>query len=157
MSKLKSLLAAAAICVLPAAASAQAGCAVPPNAKAELSELMQRINGLRASKGLNPLRFTATLANAAEGHACRMAVTGYWGHGGSPKSRMRAAGCRAGATGEAIAKGFRDGGRTFDLWYNSPGHYRIMTMRGATYAGLAVAVDADGGDPHWVLDVSNRC
>lgn len=158
MNILKSALVAAALCVaVPGIASAQGGCSVPGNANAEVKVVLSKINALRSQRGLAPLRLTSSLNKAAYGHACNMAATGAWGHGASPKSRMRRAGCSAGVTGEAIAKGFRDGGRTFDLWLNSPKHKQIMMLGSARFAGLSLVADGNGGDPHWVLNVSSRC
>jgi uncharacterized protein YkwD len=146
-----------AILSLPGHALAQGGCGQPANAPAEVALVMNKINALRAKRGLSPLKMEATLVKAAAGRACVMTTTGEWGHGASPKARMRRAGCSAGATGEAIAKGFKGGAPTFDLWLNSPKHLQIMMMRSARYAGLAMVTDANGGNPHWVLNVSNRC
>jgi uncharacterized protein YkwD len=160
MTALKTALAACALVVsiaLPEAAFAQSRCALPPGAKGEVQAVLSKINSLRAQRGLSPLRLTGALNKAAYGHACQMAATGSWGHGASPKARMRSAGCQAGTTGEAIAKGYKGGDPTFELWLNSPKHKQIMMMSSARYAGLAVVVSADGGTPHWVLNVSSRC
>lgn len=122
---------------------------------------MSQINQFRQQHGLAPLQLASPLMDSARTHACAMARTGAFTHSGNggAKARMKRAGCRTRLSAENIAMGFSSGHKTMQLWVDSPGHRRILLMRGMTRMGLAVAAPAPGqpGGPRWVLDVSAGC
>lgn len=141
--------------------AARADCALPPGAEAEIRALASQINGFRASHGLAPLELAGPLMDSARSHACTMVRTGVFTHngGGGAKARMKRAGCRTHYSAENIAMGFASGAKTMQLWVDSPGHRRILLMRGMRKMGLGVAapVPGQGGGPRWVLDVAAGC
>jgi len=93
------------------------------------SDLLGRINGLRASLGLPAYTFNGTLAAAALNQAQYMANTGQISHtqsdGSTPSSRAAAAGYGGRWVSENIYAG--SSARVADawnFWLNSPIHYR---------------------------------
>jgi len=153
------LLALCLAAIAPAAGAAT--CASPANAAAEVAVLAEAINRFRASRGLRPLALSAVLSGAGQAHACRMVATGQFSHtvGGSPKTRLRKAGCNARLAGENIAMGYSRGAQVFDQWRTSSGHNKIMSLSGASQMGIGVAAPGpgQGGGPRWVLEVAANC
>ncbi|MCB2093929.1 MAG: CAP domain-containing protein [Rhodobacteraceae bacterium] len=136
-------------------------CAQPDFAARSVPELVRLINDFRRRNGAGKLALEPSLMAAAQGHACFLARSNQFTHmgKGSPKSRMKRAGCRARTTGENIAMGFSSPDKTMKLWLESPPHRRILLMRNMTVMGIGVAGSrpAQSGGPRWVLDVAARC
>lgn len=143
------------------AASADAGCARPEGGAGEVAALAEAINRYRTDRGLQPLAVTPALSLAAGDHACAMVAQNRFGHdlGGSPRTRMRKAGCRTWLAGENIAMGYARGADVLRQWLASPGHRRVLSLRGISRMGIAVAgpKPGQGGGPRWVLDVAAGC
>src|SRR5687768_4721693 len=76
-----------------------------PVAQVEVS-VVERVNEIRRTRGLAPLRVDAALATLAREHSCRMARDEGFSHdtGGAFRDRVRAAGIRYRAIGENLAK-----------------------------------------------------
>ncbi|MBC7142588.1 MAG: CAP domain-containing protein [Rhodobacteraceae bacterium] len=143
------------------ASTSEAGCARPEGGAGEVAALADAINRYRADRGLQPLAVTPALSRAAGDHACAMVAQNRFSHdlGGSPKTRMRKAGCRTRLAGENIAMGYARGADVLRQWLDSPGHRRVLSMRGISRMGIAVASPkpGQGGGPRWVLDVAAGC
>jgi hypothetical protein len=113
------------------------------------SDLLGRINGLRASLGLPGYTFNGTLAAAALNQAQYMANTGQISHtqsdGSTPSSRAAAAGYGGRWVSENIYAG--SSARAVDawnFWLNSPIHYRGMTNPNYQEIGIASATSSWG-------------
>jgi uncharacterized protein YkwD len=96
-----------------------------------------------------------------------MIANRYFGHqrsgGPSLGARLRAAGYRGHAAGEAISYGCgRDATaqQTVQAWLNSPPHRAVLLGRRYTRAGVGVVAGAPGGcgsgAATWVLDAGSR-
>jgi uncharacterized protein YkwD len=106
------------------------------------SEILQRLNTLRAQNGLQPVALNSALTAAAQRHSQDMAKTGNISHTGSdgttPEQRMRAAGY-AGGTGEEALYGGR--ATVDDAWYfwtTDKGHANMLLKPEYTTVGIAV-------------------
>jgi uncharacterized protein YkwD len=139
--------------------SAQA-CTKPANAAALGAEMIQWINQQRQAKGLGRLESSSKLAAAAQGHACDMAVRGYFEHqrpGGGPKlgARVEAKGYRFSTIAENIAKtGAADVARTAKLWRNSSGHWANILKPNVAEIGMGLATR--DGQVYWVMNVGRQ-
>lgn len=107
---------------------------------AERDRLLARINAYRAEHGAAPLRLSATLQRAAEGHSADMASRDYFEHttpeGRSPFDRASAAGYPSRMVGENLAAGHAGADATFTQWRNSPAHDAGMRDRRYRAVGL---------------------
>ncbi len=117
--------------------------------------ILSRMNAVRASYGLRPLRRNGELATAAKRHSLEMARAGYFAHtsanGGSLAGRLRASYTVAGrgwAVGENLLWSSPTVGslRAMKLWLASPGHRANVLGREWKDVGCAAvhAVDAPG-------------
>ncbi|RMF51399.1 MAG: CAP domain-containing protein [Chloroflexota bacterium] len=131
----------------------------PAQAQDAASVLMERINALRASQGLNTLNYNGALAAAAQAHSQYLASTPYThphrqSNGSLPQDRAAAAGY-SGRVGENVVGG---GMATLDWaynwWLNSPVHYSNMLgnwtdigvgFSSGTYGKWYVVVFGDNG------------
>lgn len=144
---------------LMAVGGAQA-CTKPANAAALGAEMIQWINQQRQAKGLGQLEPSSKLAAAAQGHACDMALRGYFEHqrpGGGPKlgARVEATGYRFSTVAENIAKtGAADVARTADLWRNSSGHWANILKPNVAEIGMGLATR--DGQTYWVMNVGRQ-
>jgi len=146
-----------------AGATAQpAGAAAPAAMRAAL---LCVINVERAGQGLPALPADPRVEAAASGHARDMVRRRYFAHGraGGPNlwRRLRRAGWRGHAAGEAIAYGcgaFATPLATLRMWLDSPPHRAILLDRGWSAAGVGVSrrapVTSCGGGRTWVLDAT---
>ncbi|MFB9446593.1 CAP domain-containing protein [Dactylosporangium vinaceum] len=115
-------------------------------------------NTMRARSGCGPVSSSPRLSWAAWQHSRDMAGRGYFSHGspggGSPGSRVRAAGYSWSAYGENIAWGQRDARAVMNAWMNSPGHRANILNCRFRNVGVAVAYDYRGV-PYWTQDFAS--
>jgi len=127
-----------------AAAAAQAGAGAVRVSRVPTLEtqMLSAINGLRREHGLVPLRPSAELASAAQGHSLSMAEHGLFTHSsaaGSPfRSRVDAALRRFKVLGETMA--WAAPGLTAQqalaMWLRSPRHRKTLLSPGWRKIGL---------------------
>jgi hypothetical protein len=122
---------------------------LPAHAQDAVSDLLGRINGLRASLGLPGYTLNGSLSAAALNQAQWMAITGQISHtqpdGSTPSSRAAAAGYSGRWVSENIYAGSSAGiGDAWNFWLNSPIHYRGMTNPNYQEIGIASASSSWG-------------
>lgn len=125
------------------------GLVQPARAQDVVSDLLGRINGLRASLGLPGYTLNGALSAAALNHAQWMVNTGQISHtqadGSTPSSRAAAAGYPSSWVSENIYMGSSAGaGDAWGFWINSPIHYRGLTNPNYQEIGIASAAGASG-------------
>lgn len=137
-------------CAAPAAerraprlpAEVWSGTLPPDRARAEIQDLVARINRHRRSLGCGTLRWDERLAGVALRHSRDMIERGYFSHtnpdGRDPFDRMRRAGIRFRAAAENLAAGQRTGAETFRGWMDSPGHRRNLEECVYTRVGIGL-------------------
>ncbi len=113
------------------------------------SDLINRINQLRASLGLHGYTLNSALTAAAQNQANWMANTGQISHtqpdGSTPRSRAAAQGYPSSAVSENIYMGSSTTAATaWQWWLNSPIHYRGITNAIYTEVGIASATGSSG-------------
>src|SRR5690606_27731341 len=118
--------------------------ATTTQAQDAVSDLLGRINGLRASLGLPGYTLNSALSAAAANQAQWMAATGQISHtqadGSTPSSRAAAAGYGGSWVSENIYAGSNAGvSDAWVFWLNSPIHYRGMTNTNYQEIGIAAA------------------
>ncbi len=111
----------------------------------DASDMIARVNELRASLGLAPYSWNAALATAANSQASYLATSGVVSHtgadGSTPRDRARAAGYISPWVSENIYVGGIAGiGDAMNFWVNSPVHYASLTSPNYTDIGAALAV-----------------
>lgn len=116
-------------------------------------EIFQLTNADRAARGLQPLRWNAELAAAAQAHAERMVEERYLSHEYPGEENLAVRAAQAGvhfqAIAENIATGYSDG-QIENEWMNSPMH-RANILDGKMNA-LGVGVTVRGGILYAVED-----
>ena len=120
------------------------GSVATTQAQDAVSDLLGRINGLRASLGLPGYTLNGALSAAAANQAQWMATTGQISHtqadGSTPSSRAAAAGYGGSWVSENIYAGTNAGvSDAWVFWLNSPIHYRGMTNASYQEIGIASA------------------
>jgi uncharacterized protein YkwD len=129
---------------------AAAGAAPVTNAGLRAA-VVELTNAARAVKGCKPLKRSARLGKAAQGHADDMAARAYFSHtsadGTAWNARIRLAGWKK-PGGENIAYGYEDAAGVVEGWLNSPGHRRNMLNCSFAYIGVGVSA----GGEYWVQD-----
>jgi uncharacterized protein YkwD len=124
--------------------------------------LLGLINDLRAEKGLVPLAMSQSLGAAAEHHSRDMARNDYFSHTLSDGTSWSQNMTNHGYTyttyrGENLAAGERTEGGTFTAWFNSPGHYSVMTGSHYRVVGIGLAYNADSTYGwYWTADFGGR-
>lgn len=113
------------------------------------SDLLGRINGLRASVGQPGYSLNAALSAAANAHAQWMASTGQVSHvqpdGSSPRDRARAAGYTSPWVSENIYIGTQaTTGAAWNFWINSAIHYAGLTSPNYSEVGIGTASGSGG-------------
>jgi uncharacterized protein YkwD len=158
----------AALRALPAtprgcdAATASPSTAAPAALSAAL---LCAINVERAKHGLPALPADPRVQVAASGHALDMVRRRYFTHqragGPSLSRRLKRAGWRGGAAGEAIAYGCGTSATplaTLRMWLDSPPHRAILLGSGWSAAGIGMSRQAPvtrcRGGGTWVLDAT---
>ncbi|NMR28452.1 CAP domain-containing protein [Crystallibacter degradans] len=165
MSKLKALIslalgasvaAAAVVGPAPAALAAVqpnqgAGVVVPQAAgdrlntanKQQIIDVFNGINKFRASKGLKPVKFNATVSELSEDWSDKMASTGDFKHNPGYTQDPRVAD-RWSNAGEIIAYRTDTRGQGLvDQWIGSPGHNRIMSDPAYDTIGVGISIKKD--------------
>jgi uncharacterized protein YkwD len=109
------------------------------------SDLLGRINALRASLGLAPYSLNGSLAAAAQSQAEWMAQAQQISHtrpdGSTPTTRAAAAGYPSSFVSENIYGGtLATANDAWNFWINSSIHYRGLTNAGYTEVGIGHAV-----------------
>jgi uncharacterized protein YkwD len=118
-------------------------------------ELLERVNQARSRPrrcgqeefaAAPPLRWSQTLATAAQSHSDDMANRGYFAHvdpqGRKPSDRAQEAGYRYWRVGENIAMGQRDVDEALTAWLESPGHCANIMRAQYVEMGAAYALGA---------------
>lgn len=100
-----------------------------------------QLNAFRSSQHLPPLRFSAPLQRAAEGHVADLEHKSRLSHRGSDGStlatRVRGQGYAFSQVAENLAMTPGDIDDAMWLWIHSPGHYANLILPGVTDYGLA--------------------
>jgi LysM repeat protein len=118
----------------------------------DLYELIDTVNQLRASYGLEPYQSNTALIISAQAHSEYQASIGTWSHSGADGSdetqRARAAGYGAGASikcDEAVAftLNYNVSEVVYKMWQDSPVHLGILTNQQYKEVGGGVAVSGD--------------
>jgi uncharacterized protein YkwD len=119
------------------------------------SGLLARVNAVRRSHGLRPLKISRGLSAAAAHHSRQMVQHGFFEHesrgGGSFWKRVErfygSGGFRAWEVGENLAYGSPDLGAaaTVRMWMNSPGHRDNVLSRRWREIGLGALHAASAG------------
>ena len=130
--------------------------------RAARAAMLCAINAARAAHGLGALSGESHLRKAAHGHARDMVRHRYFAHqrAGGPSfgTRIKRAGYRGRAAGEAIAWGCGSSATvasTVRAWLNSPPHRAILLSGAYRKAGIGIAGHAPtscGPGATWVLD-----
>lgn len=139
--RLFSLLICVSLLALPAA--------LPAAAQDPISDLLGRINSLRASQGLPAYSLNGTLNGAAQSHAQWMADSEVISHtgpnGSTPTVRAAALGYPSRFVSENIYGGTNAGvNDAWGFWVNSPIHYRGLINAGYAEVGIGVGVSSWG-------------
>ena len=157
----------------PAASAPGAGAAASVGSTCGLPDfragLLARINQVRATgascgadgvfPSAAPLRWSDTLASAAEGHSQDMAAKNYFSHtsadGRTLADRVNATGYSWSSLGENIAAGYPGIDAVMDGWIASPGHCANLMNAGFAEVGV-VCVPGTAGDTYstyWTMDL----
>lgn len=107
-----------------------------------VNDVVAQTNVQRATAGLPPLTFNATLAQAANAKAQDMFAKQYWAHkspeGVEPWAFINGSGYTYVAAGENLARDFMNTGEMINAWMGSPTHKaNIMNPR---YQEIGIAV-----------------
>ncbi len=118
--------------------------AFPASAQDEVSDLLGRINNLRASVGRAGYTLNGALSAAAQSQAQWMVDTGTIAHarpdGSNPRSRAMNAGYPSAMVSENIYGGTNaSAGVAWSFWINSPIHYAGLTSPNYTEVGIGIA------------------
>lgn len=158
MTKLRSLAPVLSLVVALAFSGAASACILPANIAALQAEALASLNAERKAQGLSPLRLSAKLEKAAQGHACDNAARRSISHdssdGGTLKTRLRKVGYSFRTAAENTGRGFASGTRAVEWWMNSPKHRTNILLRKAREVGIGVALSpAPDSKLHWILVV----
>lgn len=128
-------------------------CELPANAATMMAGAGSAVNEARGGAGRKALRRSAQLDQAAQRHACWMAVNNVFSHegrGGSrPSDRIRATGYNAKLSSENIASGQASASQVVSEWMSSKGHKTNILRSGLDDYGVGVALMS--GRPVWVM------
>lgn len=113
-----------------------------------VANLLNRVNALRAEKGLAPLKLNDKLTAAAQRHSQDMANTGNIGHIGSDGSkasqRIRESGYGDGQCCENIYGGFATLDDAWEFWTQDPPSRDNLLTGYFREIGIGVATSAKG-------------
>jgi uncharacterized protein YkwD len=154
---LRMNIAALAATVLIAVAAPARACTIPSNASALQAEVLAHLNAERRAHGLAPVKLSAKLEKAAQGHACdnakRRSISHDSSDGGTLKTRLRKAGYTFRAAAENTGRGFGTGARAVEWWMNSPKHRSNILFDRVRDVGIGIALsDAPDNKLHWVIN-----
>lgn len=149
-------LAMLAATILLSTGAAHAGCNIPANSGAMQAELIDNLNAERRARGLAPLRLSAGLDKAAQGHACdnasRQSISHVSSDGSQLQTRLRRAGYGYRTAAENTGRGFASGARAVQWWMGSPKHKQNMLMGQVRDVGVGIAMSAAPDSRlHWIL------
>lgn len=107
------------------------------------TRMLEKVNAVRASVGVAPVRECAALEESAERYAKVMAQSGVVGHigpdGSTLLSRISAAGYHPKRAGENLAGGQQTVVQVMRAWRASPAHLAVMTDPQVTHVGFGYA------------------
>lgn len=113
---------------------------VPLSANEMEDGALKEINRRRAAMGLGQLTMQGNLQQAARGHSEFMkgqnAISHIGAGGSDPMDRVSAARYTGQLAGEVVIYGYRTPIESVNGWWNSPGHYKILTLPNITEIGL---------------------
>lgn len=135
-----SLLSASLLAGAPAAQAAElvGGETIDRTNQAKIVEVFNGINDFRASQGLKPVNFNATVSEMAEDWSDHMATSGDFYHNPNYFTDARVAGRFAGAA-EIIAARSDDWAQGLvEQWIDSPGHNAIMSDPKLSTVGVGI-------------------
>ena len=106
------------------------------------------INQRRVAMGLQAFRLDWNLTAAARRHSNDIGPAGLCQHNGtdgsSPWDRIAQSGYTGFGNGEVVGCGYNSAQGVVDAWWNSPGHYAILTNADANDIGCGWWLDPDG-------------
>lgn len=145
---MKRLFAALLVLILPLLLLARP-LALPLSAQDESTDLLTRINNLRASLGLSAYALNGALGAAASDQAQWMLSTGNVSHsrpdGSNPRSRAAAFGYSSDWVSENIYMGTNATvDAAWNFWINSAVHYAGLTSRNYSEIGIGIAHGENG-------------
>ena len=109
------------------------------------ASLLQTMNGVRASRGLAPLRLDVRLLRAARGHSADMLRRQYFAHG-SVAARVLAQGARGPVFGEDLAWGTEVTAQwVVTQWLASPRHRAVLLRAGFRRVGIGISFGTFAG------------
>lgn len=124
------------------------------------SDIIGRVNSVRADSGRPSLQPNAALSDAAQRHACDMAARGTLSHtggdGSSVMARIRRAGYTSCYVAENIAYRQPDAPSVMRSWMSSPGHRANILHPQVAVMGVGYATSWDGR-PYWVQVFAGNC
>lgn len=119
-----------------------------PNPEEMAQQTIQLINERRVAMGRQLLSADVTLPLAARRHSNDVGPLGLCTHigsdGSTPSSRVAEAGYPGSYMGEVVACGFRSPQAAVDAWWNSPGHYAVLTDSRPNNIGCGWWLDSQG-------------
>lgn len=126
---------------------------IPSYNEVNEQEMLNLVNAERKAKGMGPLVWKESLANAARYHANDMATQDYFNHSSKDRKngklvnaagtfdRIRQFHTSSFANSENIAAGNESAKSTYIQWYESPGHYENMFNPSSQNVGIGVCYD----------------
>lgn len=132
-------------------------CKVPSNASELQADVLSHLNAERRAHGLSPLKISAKLDKAAQGHACdnanRRSISHDSSDGGTLTTRLKRAGYKYRAAAENTGRGFGTGARAVEWWMNSPKHRTNILFNRVRDVGIGIALSAAPDNKlHWVIN-----
>jgi uncharacterized protein YkwD len=128
--------------------------AVNSGSSSSVTELFQRINTLRAERGLNQLAWNDQLAAAALRHSEDMAATGRVSHTGSDgtleQQRIAAAGYAASISDEVIYASVNGIEPVWSFWSTHPVHVYVLTN--GRYTDVGISAYTAGATTYYTAD-----
>ncbi len=129
-------------------------------AEGEELEFLNILNNFRYRLSISRLNEDSILNQSSKNHAVWMAGKGRLTHSGpgirtSSDDRIRAAGSTDWSTGENIARGSFRAKATFQQWFFSPSHLKLMLAPRYNKIGVAragCASESDQWNCFWVTD-----
>lgn len=118
---------------------------VSPEGAVHAQTILNKVNELRASKGLSPVSRFVELDNVAQGWSEGMAASRNMEHNPAYSDSYPAGWSRV-AENVAMRGGDGDVGTLiFEQWLNSPGHYANMVEPDTNAIGIGIALDSSSG------------
>lgn len=111
----------------------------------EARKVLEMVNELRASLGVEPLELNLQLEDLALVRAAETSV--HWDHRRPDGTYLYET--NASVAGENIAGGLSNARSVFDNWLKSPGHYANMVDPAYKSIGIAAYGTVQGKVPHW--------